>query len=268
MAGISSKSSKEGTLDLALRGDWNAANTRGHPRGMARDRPGRRAQGAHRRRVRRSAGPGRRLGSWTSSRANWPGAHKSQWSPAAPSRMQSKLVRVALEAEVSSRPAALREDTLATPGGTDRAHDAGATGGIALRPVTFIGKVTHALGGALTHWHRLRPISIARHVYDTGITAIPIVALIAFLISVIIAYLSRAAAAQLRRRHLRSGSDHRRRAARAGRAADGDHRGGPLGQRIRGRDRLDAAQRGGRRAAMPPALIRWKCWCCRASWAW
>jgi len=37
---------------------------------------------------------------------------------------------------------------------------------------------------------RLRPISIARHVYDTGITAIPIVALIAFLISVIIAYMS------------------------------------------------------------------------------
>jgi phospholipid/cholesterol/gamma-HCH transport system permease protein len=49
--------------------------------------------------------------------------------------------------------------------------------------------------GALTHWRRLRPTSIARHVYDTGITAIPIVALIAFLISVIIAYLS---ATQLR----------------------------------------------------------------------
>jgi phospholipid/cholesterol/gamma-HCH transport system permease protein len=37
---------------------------------------------------------------------------------------------------------------------------------------------------------RLRPISVARHVYDTGITAIPIVSLIAFLISVIIAYMS------------------------------------------------------------------------------
>ena len=36
----------------------------------------------------------------------------------------------------------------------------------------------------------MRPISIARHVYDTGITAIPIVALIGFLISVIIAYMS------------------------------------------------------------------------------
>lgn len=34
-----------------------------------------------------------------------------------------------------------------------------------------------------------RPVSIARHVYDTGLTAIPIVALIAFLIAVIIAYM-------------------------------------------------------------------------------
>jgi phospholipid/cholesterol/gamma-HCH transport system permease protein len=37
---------------------------------------------------------------------------------------------------------------------------------------------------------RLRPISVLRHVYDTGVTAIPIVSLIAFLISVIIAYIS------------------------------------------------------------------------------
>src|SRR6185437_12992153 len=35
-----------------------------------------------------------------------------------------------------------------------------------------------------------RATSVARHVYDTGITAMPIVALIAFLISVIIAYMS------------------------------------------------------------------------------
>ena len=43
-----------------------------------------------------------------------------------------------------------------------------------------------SFGGA----RRLRPTSVTRHVYDTGITAMPIVALIAFLISVIIAYLS------------------------------------------------------------------------------
>jgi phospholipid/cholesterol/gamma-HCH transport system permease protein len=60
----------------------------------------------------------------------------------------------------------------------------------------FIGRVTMATlrgGFALRHW---RPTSIARHVYDTGITAIPIVALIAFLISVILAYMG---AQQLRK---------------------------------------------------------------------
>jgi phospholipid/cholesterol/gamma-HCH transport system permease protein len=53
----------------------------------------------------------------------------------------------------------------------------------------FLGKLSATLAGAVTSWKRLRPISIARHVYDTGITAIPIVSLIAFLISVIIAYM-------------------------------------------------------------------------------
>jgi len=56
--------------------------------------------------------------------------------------------------------------------------------------VAFLGRVSVTLARAALHPHRLRPTSIARHVYDTGITAIPIVALIAFLISVIIAYMS------------------------------------------------------------------------------
>ena len=43
---------------------------------------------------------------------------------------------------------------------------------------------------ACTSWRRLRPTSIARHVYETGITAIPIVSLIAFLITLIIAYIA------------------------------------------------------------------------------
>ena len=61
--------------------------------------------------------------------------------------------------------------------------------------LTFFGRIVVACGGAMTSLRRLRPISIARHVFDTGITAIPIVSLIAFLISIIIAYLS---AGQLR----------------------------------------------------------------------
>ena len=56
--------------------------------------------------------------------------------------------------------------------------------------LAFLGRVCATFGASLAHPQRLRPISIARHVYDTGITAMPIVALIAFLISVIIAYMS------------------------------------------------------------------------------
>ena len=60
----------------------------------------------------------------------------------------------------------------------------------------FLGRILRTMAKALTSVRRLRPISITRHIYDTGITAMPITALIAFLISVIIAYMS---AQQLRR---------------------------------------------------------------------
>jgi phospholipid/cholesterol/gamma-HCH transport system permease protein len=56
--------------------------------------------------------------------------------------------------------------------------------------LAFTGRLVTALVKAFAKPRRLRPISIARHVYDTGITAIPIVSLIGFLISVIIAYMS------------------------------------------------------------------------------
>ncbi len=55
--------------------------------------------------------------------------------------------------------------------------------------IAFIGEVTLSVLRAFTRPRAWRPASIARHVYDTGITAVPIVALIAFLISVIIAYM-------------------------------------------------------------------------------
>lgn len=54
----------------------------------------------------------------------------------------------------------------------------------------FTGRVCVQFGRAARHWRQLRFTSITRHVYETGITAIPIVSLIAFLISVIIAYMS------------------------------------------------------------------------------
>jgi phospholipid/cholesterol/gamma-HCH transport system permease protein len=54
----------------------------------------------------------------------------------------------------------------------------------------FIGRASVTFLRSLTSLKRLRLISVARHVYDTGLTAVPIVALIGFLISVIIAYMS------------------------------------------------------------------------------
>ena len=59
-----------------------------------------------------------------------------------------------------------------------------------VRDLAFLGRMSVTAVRALTSLKRLRPISVARHVYDTGITAIPIVGLIAFLISVIVAYMS------------------------------------------------------------------------------
>lgn len=53
----------------------------------------------------------------------------------------------------------------------------------------FIGRNAGVLGEAPAKPRSLRPGSIVRHVYETGVTAIPIVSLIAFLISVVVAYL-------------------------------------------------------------------------------
>ena len=55
--------------------------------------------------------------------------------------------------------------------------------------ISFFGRIIRVLDAALSRPRALRPSSLARHIYETGITAIPIVSLIAFLISVIVAYL-------------------------------------------------------------------------------
>jgi phospholipid/cholesterol/gamma-HCH transport system permease protein len=62
--------------------------------------------------------------------------------------------------------------------------------------VDFFGRIVTVIGKAFSQPRALRPSSLARHIYETGITAIPIVCLIAFLISVIVAYLG---AQQLKR---------------------------------------------------------------------
>jgi phospholipid/cholesterol/gamma-HCH transport system permease protein len=58
-----------------------------------------------------------------------------------------------------------------------------------LSALDFLGHAASAAANAAVRWKRLHPTSIARHIYDTGVTAIPIVALIAFLIAVIMAYI-------------------------------------------------------------------------------
>jgi phospholipid/cholesterol/gamma-HCH transport system permease protein len=55
--------------------------------------------------------------------------------------------------------------------------------------LAFFGRITAVLGHSFTHPRVLRLPSIVRHIHETGVTAIPIVSLIAFLISVVVAYL-------------------------------------------------------------------------------
>jgi phospholipid/cholesterol/gamma-HCH transport system permease protein len=55
--------------------------------------------------------------------------------------------------------------------------------------IVFLGRIATVIGEAFSRPRAWRISSLARHIYETGITAIPIVALIAFLISVIVAYL-------------------------------------------------------------------------------
>jgi phospholipid/cholesterol/gamma-HCH transport system permease protein len=115
-----------------------------------------------------------------------------QFTTGEPQTLQ--LVRSALYSDRAKKPSALREDEYDNPverlGRTavERLQDVN-------RGLDFVGHVAMVFLRAFTGWRRLRPISVVRHVYDTGITAIPIVSLIAFLISVIVAYLS---ASQLR----------------------------------------------------------------------
>lgn len=65
-----------------------------------------------------------------------------------------------------------------------------------LEGLGFVGRAAATLAGNVARPGRWRWTSIARHVYDTGITAIPIVSLIAFLIAVITSYMG---AQQLRK---------------------------------------------------------------------
>jgi|SRR5271166_805873 len=75
-------------------------------------------------------------------------------------------------------------------GKLDRLGRWAVTQGIEGRGVLeFIGRIAAVMAQSFSHYRALRMPSIVRHVYETGVTAIPIVSLIAFLISVVVAYL-------------------------------------------------------------------------------
>jgi phospholipid/cholesterol/gamma-HCH transport system permease protein len=59
----------------------------------------------------------------------------------------------------------------------------------ARRLLAFFGRIAAVFGRSFAHVRSLRIPSIVRHVQETGVSAIPIVSLIAFLISVVVAYL-------------------------------------------------------------------------------
>ena len=101
---------------------------------------------------------------------------------------QLELIDSTLAGKVHATPASSSESTF---------EPVSAIGRIATRrlqalklALDFMGRATMTFLRACTSWRRLRPASIARHVYETGITAIPIVSLIAFLITLIIAYIA------------------------------------------------------------------------------
>ncbi len=56
------------------------------------------------------------------------------------------------------------------------------------RVVTFMGKSAVALARAARHPHRVRFGAVSHHIADIGVNAMPIIGLIAFLISVVLAY--------------------------------------------------------------------------------
>ena len=65
------------------------------------------------------------------------------------------------------------------------AHDARHE---ALDLITFLGRAASWTVNALIHPHCLRPASISRHVAETGIQALPIIGLMAFIIAIVIGY--------------------------------------------------------------------------------
>jgi phospholipid/cholesterol/gamma-HCH transport system permease protein len=118
-----------------------------------------------------------------------------KWQPDPPAQVRFIEGAIARAREQAAHPQEDEELDLAQP---VRALGRWAVGmhGTLRAGLGFLGRICVVFASAVTSLKRLRVPAVARHVYDTGVSAIPIVSLIAFLISVIIAYMG---ADQLRR---------------------------------------------------------------------
>ncbi len=112
----------------------------------------------------------------------------------------------------------------------------------------FVGLVTfETIETIIQPWRRLRLAALFHQIEETGLTALPILGLLSFLLGVVLAYQG---ADQLRRfwsRGVHGQSRRRVGAARDRRADFGDHRGRPVGLRLHGADRHHGGERRARR---------------------
>ncbi len=122
------------------------------------------------------------------------GGARVEWSPARPGLLafidHTMAGGPAADAAAGPQPAALAVALKDVGRAAVQAKEG------ALDLLGFIGVVTAGVGRIAGSARRLRLPSVVRHVYETGLTAVPIVSLIAFLIAVIVAYIG---AQQLRK---------------------------------------------------------------------
>lgn len=130
---------------------------------------------------------------WEIERSFQAAGARIDWSPARPELLAfiDRTIPARRErAEAAPQPTALA-GFLASVGETAIVSKENA-----LDFLGFVGTITAGAGRIFGSLKRLRLPSVVRHVHETGLTAVPIVSLIAFLIAVIVAYIG---AQQLRK---------------------------------------------------------------------
>jgi phospholipid/cholesterol/gamma-HCH transport system permease protein len=133
---------------------------------------------------------------WRLEEACRAGGAKVSWTPGRPELLE--FIDRRTEEEGAAANASLRTAGGPADGGAlqDVGRAAVQAKERALDVLGFVGVVTAGFGRIAGSLKRLRLASVVRHVYETGLTAVPIVSLIAFLIAVIVAYIG---AQQLRK---------------------------------------------------------------------